>query len=100
MTEKPLILAVTGPTASGKTDLAMHLAEHLPIELINMDSAQIYRDMNIGTAKITPQQQQQYPHHLMDICSPQDSYSAARFAEDVSRLVPLINARGNLPLVV
>ncbi|PIE45774.1 MAG: tRNA (adenosine(37)-N6)-dimethylallyltransferase MiaA [Gammaproteobacteria bacterium] len=100
MTKQPLILAVTGPTAAGKTGLAMYLADHLPIELINMDSAQIYRDMNIGTAKITPLEQQRYPHHLMDICSPQDSYSAARFAEDVTRLVPLINARGNLPLVV
>lgn len=98
--DKPLIIAVTGPTAAGKTDLAIELTQYFPIELINMDSAQIYRDMNIGTAKISDVEQQRYPHHLMNILSPEDSYSAAQFVADVKQLVPEINARGNIPLVV
>lgn len=97
---RPLILAVTGPTAAGKTDLAMALSRRFPIELINMDSAQVYRDMDIGTAKISAEEQRQYPHHLMNILSPTESYSAAQFVEDVSELVPQINARGNVPLLV
>lgn len=100
MAEKPLIIAVTGPTAAGKTDLAMQLTKHFPIELINMDSAQVYREMDIGTAKITAAEQAEYPHHLMDILSPEDSYSAAQFVDDVGQLVPQIMARGNIPLVV
>lgn len=99
-TDKPLIIAITGPTASGKTDLAMQLTKHFPIELINMDSAQVYRDMDIGTAKITPAEQAEYPHYLMDIISPEESYSAAQFTDDVKKLVPEINGRGNIPLVV
>lgn len=97
---KPLILAVTGPTAAGKTDLAIALTKHFPIELINMDSAQVYRDMNIGTAKISPEEQRDYPHHLMNILSPEETYSAAQFVEDVTQLTAEINARGNIPLVV
>lgn len=97
---KPLILAVTGPTAAGKTDLAMELTRHFPIELINMDSAQVYRDMDIGTAKISADEQRDYPHHLMNILSPEESYSAAQFVEAVTELVPQISARGQIPLVV
>lgn len=97
---KPLIIAVTGPTAAGKTALAMQLSDHLPIELINMDSAQVYRDMDIGTAKITAAEQKAYPHHLIDILSPEVPYSAAQFVDDVARLVPQIQARGHLALVV
>ncbi len=95
-----LIITVTGPTAAGKTDLAMRLTEQFPIELINMDSAQIYRDMDIGTAKISAEEQQQYPHHLMNILSPEETYSAARFVEDVQQLAADIHARGNIPLLV
>lgn len=98
--KKPLILAVTGPTAAGKTDLAIELTRHFPIELINMDSAQIYCDMDIGTAKISAEEQRDYPHHLMNILSPEQSYSAAQFVDDVHDLVPQINARGKIPLVV
>ncbi len=97
---KPLILAVTGPTAAGKTDLAIQLSQKFPIELINMDSAQIYRDMDIGTAKISEQEQHDYPHHLMNILSPEESYSAAEFVSDVTRLTAEINTRGNTPLLV
>lgn len=99
-TNKIPLLAVTGPTAAGKTQLAIDLSEHFPIELINMDSAQIYRDMDIGTAKITAEEQQQYPHHLMSILSPEQSYSAAQFVEDVTQLAADIHARGKIPLVV
>ncbi len=97
---RPLILAVTGPTAAGKTDLAMRLSDRFPIELINMDSAQVYRDMDIGTAKPSADELQRYPHHLINILSPEDSYSAAQFVEDVAALVPAINQRGNIPLLV
>jgi len=97
---KPLLLAITGPTASGKTDLAIRLAAHLPIELINMDSAQIYQDMDIGTGKISSAEQIAYPHHLMSIISPQDNYSVAAFTRDVHTLVSPINARQKIPLVV
>lgn len=100
MPNKPLILAVTGPTAAGKTDLALQLTRHFPIELINMDSAQVYRDMNIGTAKISEAEQCQYPHHLMNIITPEQNYSAAQFVDDVTELVPQINERGNIPLLV
>ncbi len=98
--ERPLILAVTGPTAAGKTDFALALTQHFPIELINMDSAQIYRDMDIGTAKISPEQQRHYPHHLMSFLSPEQRYSAAQFVADVGALVPAIHARGRIPLLV
>lgn len=98
--KKPLIIAVTGPTAAGKTDLAIQLSQYFPIELINMDSAQVYRDMDIGTAKITPEEQRAHPHHLMNILSPEESYSAAEFVSDVTRLTKEINARGKTPLLV
>ncbi len=98
--DKPVILAVTGPTAAGKTDLAIRLSQQFPIELINMDSAQVYRDMDIGTAKISEDEQKAHPHHLMNILSPEESYSAAAFVEDVHRLTAEITARGNTPLLV
>lgn len=94
------LIAVTGPTAAGKTQLAIELSQQFPIELINMDSAQIYRDMDIGTAKITAEEQQLYPHHLMNILSPEETYSAANFAADVAQLAAEIQARGHIPLVV
>lgn len=96
----PLVIVITGPTASGKTDLAMRLSDTLPVELINMDSAQVYRNMNIGTAKITKEERQKYPHHLMDIISPEDSYSVAQFVRDVNELIPQIIQRGNIPVLV
>ncbi|MPV86073.1 tRNA (adenosine(37)-N6)-dimethylallyltransferase MiaA [Ostreibacterium oceani] len=97
---KPLVLAVTGPTAAGKTDLAIQLSECFPIELINMDSAQIYQSMDIGTAKISPELRARYPHHLMDIISPEAHYSVAQFVTDVNDLVAQITQRGNIPLLV
>lgn len=94
----PLILA--GPTASGKTALALALAERLPIEIISVDSALVYRGMDIGTAKPNAQELAQVPHHLIDIIDPVESYNAARFVLDANRLMGEIRARGRLPLLV
>ncbi|MDP9142445.1 MAG: tRNA (adenosine(37)-N6)-dimethylallyltransferase MiaA [Pseudomonadota bacterium] len=99
MAELPLI-ALMGPTASGKTGLALALAEHYPVEIISVDSAQIYRGMDIGTAKVTAEQQALVPHHLIDILDPAEPYSAARFAADAQSLIVQIRARGRTPLLV
>ena len=96
----PQALALTGPTASGKTGLALRLAEHLPCEIISMDSALVYRDMDIGTAKPTAAERAAVPHHLIDTVSPLEHYSAADFTADCVRLVSDIRARGRLPLIV
>lgn len=91
---------VIGPTASGKSALALQLAQHFDAEIISMDSAQIYRGMDIGTAKPEASERAACPHHLLDICDPAESYSAARFAADASRLCREVIARGRLPLLV
>lgn len=96
--ERTLILA--GPTASGKTALALRLAQHLPIEIISVDSALVYRDMDIGTAKPSAQELAAVPHHLIDLIDPLESYSAARFVSDTRRLMTEIRARGRVPLLV
>jgi tRNA dimethylallyltransferase len=95
----PIILLM-GPTAVGKTDLAVALSEFFPIEIISVDSALVYQGMDIGTAKPNKELRKQVPHHLIDICDPADSYSAAQFCDDVLRLIPEIIARGRLPLLV
>ena len=100
MAALPPALVVMGPTASGKSALAMHLAEHLPVEVISVDSAQVYRDMNIGTAKPTVAEQRAVRHHLIDIIDPTEAYSAAQFRGDALRLMHEISARGRLPLLV
>jgi tRNA dimethylallyltransferase len=89
-----------GPTASGKTQLALELAKILPIEIISVDSALIYKDMDIGTAKPTKKEQHQVPHHLIDILSPLDSYSVFNFLQDVGQLIEQISKRGNTALLV
>ncbi len=89
-----------GPTASGKTALAMELAARIPCEIVCVDSAQVYRGMDIGTAKPTPAMRAQVPHHLLDICDPAEAYSAARFMEDAKKVISQIQARGNVPLLV
>ncbi len=95
----PAILLL-GPTASGKSAVALALAADLPIEIISVDSALVYRGMDIGTAKPTPEEQAAVPHHLIDIIDPGDTYSAARFASDARVLIAGIRARGRLPLLV
>lgn len=96
----PKVFALLGPTASGKTSLALSLAEQFPIEIISLDSALIYRDMNIGTAKPSAEELEAVPHHLIDIISPLESYSAAQFVSDCVDLVEEIHTRGRLPLLV
>lgn len=96
----PEALCLAGPTASGKTALALALAEELPLEIISVDSAQVYRGMDIGTAKPTAEERGRVPHHLIDILDPAEAYSAARFVADAERLVREIRARGRLPLLV
>jgi tRNA dimethylallyltransferase len=95
----PVILLM-GPTASGKTDMAVNLASYFPIEIISVDSALVYREMNIGTAKPSETLRAQVPHHLIDIRDPAESYSAAQFCEDAYRLIPEIQQRGHIPLLV
>ena len=98
--DKKICLALMGPTASGKSQLSMALAEVLPVEIISVDSALIYRGMNIGTAKPTPEEMARVPHHLIDTHEPDESYSASQFVADVHRLVKEIFSRGKLPLLV
>jgi len=88
-----------GPTASGKTRLALALAVAFPIEVVSVDSAQIYRGMDVGTAKPSPSERRAVPHHLIDIIDPTESYSAARFRADTLRLTKEIIARGRVPLL-
>ena len=89
-----------GPTASGKTALAMELVQQFPCDIISVDSALVYRDMNIGTAKPTAQELAVAPHRLIDICDPHESYSAARFCEDALREMQKITRQGRIPLLV
>jgi tRNA dimethylallyltransferase len=95
---KPVCLA--GPTGCGKTAAALAIAEVLPVEIISVDSALVYRGMDIGTAKPSAAEQAAVPHHLIDILDPLDSYSAAEFVRDAKRLAAEISARGRLPLLV
>lgn len=96
---RPAIL-IMGPTASGKTDLALALCERLDAEIVSVDSAQVYRGMDIGTAKPDAATLARVPHHLVDILDPAQIYSAARFAADAQRLVGEIRARGRVPILV
>lgn len=100
MANKPCAIFLMGPTASGKTGVALHLAEHFPVQLINVDSAQIYRGMDIGTAKPDLETRERYPHYLMDILDPVDRYSAARFRDDALHEMHRITRTGDVPLLV
>ncbi|MEY4767234.1 MAG: hypothetical protein RI907_3907 [Pseudomonadota bacterium] len=96
----PRLWILAGPTACGKTAAALAMAAQVPIEVISVDSALIYRGMDIGTAKPTAEELASVPHHLIDILDPAESYSAARFVADTTRLVAEIRARGREPLLV
>ena len=100
MTTLPQAILLMGPTASGKTAIAMALAQHFPVELISVDSAQVFRDMNIGTAKPDAATLREFPHHLIDLISPEEAYSAARFRHDALEAMANITARGKIPLLV
>lgn len=100
LSKKPQAIFIMGPTASGKTDLAVALHKHLPVEIINVDSAQIYRGMDIGTAKPDKRTLEIAPHRLMSFCDPAESYSAAQFAIDARREMTEITANNKVPLLV
>jgi len=96
----PPVVLLMGPTASGKTALSLALARHMPVEIISVDSALVYRGMDIGTAKPDAGMLAAVPHHLIDILDPAEAYSAARFVADARRLIGEIRARGRVPLLV
>jgi tRNA dimethylallyltransferase len=100
MATLPPAILLMGPTASGKTELAIALRERLPVELISVDSAMVYRGMDIGTAKPSAAELARAPHRLIDICDPAESYSAARFRDDALRAMHEITAAGRIPLLV
>jgi tRNA dimethylallyltransferase len=94
------VVLIMGPTASGKTDLALRLAEHARIQIISVDSAMVYRGMNIGTGKPTPEVLRRYPHELVDILDPTEAYSAGQFVRDARAAIERAHAHGKLPLLV
>ncbi len=95
-TEKAIV--IIGPTASGKSDLALKLAQEKNGEIISVDSRQIYRGLDIGTGKVTPEEQSLVPHHLLDICEPGDAYNASDFVRDAAKIETDIRSRGRLPI--
>jgi len=94
------VICLMGPTSAGKTELALALHDVLPVDIVSVDSSQVYRDMDIGTGKPTPAEQARAPHRLIDVCDPADPYSAARFVADATREIDAIHARGRAPLLV
>jgi tRNA dimethylallyltransferase len=97
--EAPLVILLMGPTACGKTELAVRLHEALPLDVISVDSAMVYRGMDIGTAKPSSRVLEACPHRLVDICDPSESYSAGRFVQDARREIRDILAAGRVPLL-
>ncbi|MDD2686515.1 MAG: tRNA (adenosine(37)-N6)-dimethylallyltransferase MiaA [Gallionella sp.] len=100
MNKLPPAIFLMGPTASGKTGVAVELVQRMPVELISVDSALVFRDMDIGTAKPDAATLARAPHHLIDIIDPTEAYSAAAFRHDALRLMADITARGKIPLLV
>ena len=100
MTAHPPAILLMGPTASGKTAVALWLAERFPVELVSVDSAQVFRDMDVGTAKPDAATLARFPHRLIDLISPEEAYSAARFRADALAALREIAARGRIPLLV
>ena len=98
--DKPVIFFLIGPTASGKTNLAVELVKRFPFEIISVDSAQIYRDMDIGVAKPSQDVLDIAPHHLINIMKPIEAYSVAQFTQDALKLIDEIILRGHIPLLV
>ena len=96
----PPVICILGPTAAGKTELAFAVADRYPVRLISVDSAQIYRGMDIGTAKPDASTLARYPHALIDILDPEDAYSAARFAADAAREIAAAHQAGDIPVLV
>jgi tRNA dimethylallyltransferase len=97
---RPEAVLLAGPTCAGKTALALELAERYPVEIVSVDSAQVYRGMDVGTSKPSAALRGRVPHHLIDVCDPSERYSAGRFRRDALELIPAIRARGRVPLLV
>jgi tRNA dimethylallyltransferase len=97
---KPTAVCIIGPTGSGKSALALNLASHFDLEIISVDSAQIYRGLDVGTAKPSSEEQRLVKHHLIDIIDPTEHYSAAEFCRDATRQIIEISSQGKLPLLV
>ena len=93
------VIAVVGPTATGKTALAVALARALDGEVVSVDSMQIYRGMDVGTAKPSPEERQGIPHHMIDVADPAEDWSVARYAREATRCVEDIRARGKRPIL-
>jgi tRNA dimethylallyltransferase len=100
MSKLPPAIAIIGPTASGKTDLALEIAARFPVEIVSLDSAQVFIGMDIGTAKPDQATLTRFPHHLIDLITPEERYSAAQFRTDALRAMGEITARGKVPLLV
>lgn len=98
--KKPVIAGIVGPTASGKTALSLLLAEQRPIEIVCMDSMQVYCGLDIGTAKPSLQEQKAIPHHMLDVAQPQDEYSVAQYLSGATQAIDGILARNHLPVLV
>ncbi|MBI4530640.1 MAG: tRNA (adenosine(37)-N6)-dimethylallyltransferase MiaA, partial [Candidatus Latescibacteria bacterium] len=96
----PPIIVLSGPTASGKTAVALRLAQHLNGEIVSADSRQVYRRMDIGTAKPTSEERRQVPHHMIDVVEPDEPYNAGIYARQAREIVAAIVRRGCIPLVV
>jgi tRNA dimethylallyltransferase len=94
------VFVLTGPTGAGKSDWAIRLAREAPVEIVSVDSALVYRDLDIGTAKPSREVRERIPHHLVDICKPTESYSAGRFVTDAMSCIGQIHARRHVPLLV
>ena len=100
MTAEPALVGVVGPTASGKTELAMALARRVPVEILVADSRQVYRGMDVGTAKPDAAARAQVPHHLVDVVDPDQPFTVAQWVDRARRLLPEIDARGTVPVLV
>src|SRR5665647_602556 len=96
----PPAIFLMGPTASGKSSIALEIARHLPVEIVSVDSAQVYQHMNIGTAKPDAESMAAAPHHLINLIAPHERYSAAQFVNDALVAMREITERGNIPLLV
>jgi tRNA dimethylallyltransferase len=94
------VYLLTGPTGAGKSDWAIRLADTAPVEIVSVDSALVYRGLDIGTAKPPRELRERLPHHLIDVCDPTESYSAGRFVTEAMSVVAAVHARGHVPLLV
>lgn len=100
MTSTLPLAVLTGPTGTGKTDIALALAREFPLEIVSVDSAQVYRGLDIGSAKPSPEIRATVPHHLIDLVDPSENYSAGQFVRDAARAIEGIESRGRVPLLV